>query len=302
MYVSDGGRLTPRASAALRSFREMLASLAQAAREDPVSITIGKILDQTGYLKDLRDENTEEANERIENLMELVSAAREYETRDAEASLGGFVDRLSLLSEVDEESGTREARVWLMTMHAAKGLEFPTVIMAGLEEGLFPHSRSAENEEELEEERRLCYVGLTRAQSHLVLTGAARRRVFGEYQSTEPSRFLDEIPAELVERIAPAYASAHQGAFSHSHYEFRTNPYGRKGGGRTREAEPAYAYESENQAAADVRAGMRVRHPQFGVGSVIAVEEQNDDFKVTVRFNSVGVKKLLAKYARLEPA
>ncbi len=189
----------------------MLASLAQAAREDPVSITIGKILDQTGYLKDLRDENTEEANERIENLMELVSAAREYETRDAEASLGGFVDRLSLLSEVDEESGTREARVWLMTLHAAKGLEFPTVIMAGLEEGLFPHSRSAENEEELEEERRLCYVGLTRAQSHLVLTGAARRRVFGEYQSTEPSRFLDEIPAELVERIAPAYASAHQG-------------------------------------------------------------------------------------------
>ena len=208
-------------------------SLADGARQDPVSITIGKMLDQTGYLKDLRDENSEEANERIENLMELVSAAREYETRDPEASLGGFVDRLSLLSEADEESGTREARVWLMTMHAAKGLEFPIVIIAGLEEGLFPHSRSAENEEELEEERRLCYVGMTRAQSHLVLTSAARRRVFGEYQSTEPSRFLDEIPAELVERIAPAYASSYQGAFAHSHYEFRTNPYGnRKGRGR----------------------------------------------------------------------
>ena len=234
--------------------------------------------------------------------MELVSAAREYETRDPEASLGGFVDRLSLLSEADEESGTREARVWLMTMHAAKGLEFPTVIIAGLEEGLFPHSRSAESVEELEEERRLCYVGLTRAQSHLVLTSAARRRVFGEYQSTEPSRFLDEIPAELVERIAPAYASSYQGGFNHSHYEFRTNPYGRKGRGRARETEAAYAYESENQAAGDVRAGMRVRHAQFGVGSVIAVEEHNDDFKVTVRFNSVGVKKLLAKYAKLEPA
>jgi DNA helicase-2/ATP-dependent DNA helicase PcrA len=302
VYVVDEGKVTPRAAAALRSFRDMLMSLANVARQDPVSITIGKMLDQTGYLKDLRDENTEEANERVENLMELVSAAREYETRDPEASLGGFVDRLSLLSEADEESGTREARVWLMTMHAAKGLEFPTVIIAGLEEGLFPHSRSGESEEELEEERRLCYVGLTRAQSHLVLTSAARRRVFGEYKSTQPSRFLDEIPAELVDRIAPAYASSHQNGFSHSHYEFRTNPYGGKGRGRARETEAAYAYESENQAAGDVRAGMRVRHAQFGVGSVIAVEEHNDDFKVTVRFNSVGVKKLLAKYAKLEPA
>ena len=184
-------------------FSDMLASLAQVAREDTVSIVLGKMLDQTGYLKALRDENSEEANERIENLMELVSAARDYEARDAEASLGGFVDRLSLLSEADEESGSREARVWLMTMHAAKGLEFPLVIIAGLEEGLFPHARAGEDEEDIEEERRLCYVGMTRAQSNLVLTSAARRRVFGEYQSTEPSRFLDEIPAELVERIAP---------------------------------------------------------------------------------------------------
>src|SRR6185436_251329 len=104
----------------------------------------------------------------------------DYETREAEPSLGGFVDRLSLLSEVDEESGSREARVWMMTMHAAKGLEFPVVVIAGMEEGLFPHSRSSESEDELEEERRLFYVGMTRAESHLVLTGAARRRVFGE--------------------------------------------------------------------------------------------------------------------------
>ena len=195
------------------------------------------MLDQTGYLKALRDENSEEANERIENLMELVSAARDYESREPEASLGGFVDRLSLLSEADEESGNREARVWMMTMHAAKGLEFPVVIIAGLEEGLFPHSRAGDDEEEIEEERRLCYVGMTRAQSNLVLTSASRRRVFGEYQSTEPSRFLDEIPAELVERIAPAYSSSYQSAFSHSHYEFRTNPYARKGRGvKEREA------------------------------------------------------------------
>jgi DNA helicase-2/ATP-dependent DNA helicase PcrA len=188
-----------------------------------------------------------------------------------------------------------------MTMHAAKGLEFPVVVIAGLEEGLFPHARAGEDEEDIEEERRLCYVGMTRAQSNLILTSAARRRVFGEYQGTEPSRFLDEIPAELVERIAPAWNAAYQSSFSHSHYEFRTNPYG-KGRGRGRESEAAYRYEDEDQSVTGLRAGMRVRHPQFGVGTVVGVEEHNDDLKVTVRFASVGVKKLLSKYAKLELA
>jgi DNA helicase-2/ATP-dependent DNA helicase PcrA len=304
VYAVEDGKLAARATAALRTFRDLMTNLADVARREPVSITMGKMLDQSGYLTDLREENSEEANERIENLMELVSAAREYETREEEASLGGFVDRLSLLSEADEESGTREAKVWMMTMHAAKGLEFPLVVIAGLEEGLFPHSRSAESEEELEEERRLCYVGMTRAESQLVLTSAARRRVFGEYQATNPSRFLDEIPAELVERIAPAYAATHQRAFNHGHYEFRTNPYGRQGKapGRTREAESAYKYEEEDQSGGSLRSGMRVRHAQFGVGTVVSVEEHNDDHKITVRFNLVGVKKLLARYAKLEPA
>jgi DNA helicase-2/ATP-dependent DNA helicase PcrA len=304
VYAVEENKLPARGVASLRAFRDLLAGLAQLARQDSVSVVLGKMLDQTGYLKALRDENTEEANDRIENLMELVSAARDYESREPEASLGGFVDRLSLLSEADEESGSREARVWLMTMHAAKGLEFPLVIIAGLEEGLFPHSRAGEDEDEIEEERRLCYVGMTRAQSNLILTSAARRRVFGEYQATEPSRFLDEIPAELVERIAPAWTSAHQRTFSHSHYEFRTNPYARKGQGRgrARESESSYAYENEDQSVGGLRPGLRVRHQQFGVGTVIAVEEHNDDLKITVRFAAVGVKKLLSKYAKLELA
>jgi ATP-dependent DNA helicase UvrD/PcrA len=303
VYAIDGARLGNRAVAALRVFRDLIVGLADAARQDTVSILIGKMLDRTGYLNDLREENSEEANERIENLMELVSAAREYETREPEASLGGFVDRLSLLSEADEESGNRESNVWMMTMHAAKGLEFATVIIAGLEEGLFPHSRSAEADDELEEERRLCYVGMTRARRRLVLTGAARRRVFGEYQSCEPSRFLDEIPAELVDRVATPPSTRYDGSFAHAHYEFRTNPYGRHGrGGRSKEEGAGYAYEHEDQSATGVRLGMRVRHAQFGVGTVTAVEEHNDDLKITVRFNSVGVKKLLAKYAKLELA
>ncbi len=186
-----------RATASLTAFRDLLVSLTDVARAEPVSFAIGKMLDQSGYLQDLRDDRSEDSESRIENLAELVSAAREYESREAEPALGGFVDRLSLLSDVDEEAGSKDARVWMMTLHSAKGLEFPVVILAGLEEGLFPHSRSAEDEEELEEERRLCYVGMTRARFKLVLTGAARRRIFGEYQNSQPSRFIEEVPGRV---------------------------------------------------------------------------------------------------------
>jgi DNA helicase-2/ATP-dependent DNA helicase PcrA len=232
--------------------------------------------------------------------MELVSAAREYETREEEPALAGFVDRLSLLSEVDEEAGARDARVWLMTMHAAKGLEFPVVVIAGLEEGLFPHSRAGDDEAELDEERRLCYVAMTRARSRLVLTGAARRRVFGEYQGSDPSRFVDEVPAQLVERVeSTAVSSSYQRSFAYS--SMRTTPYPRDRNRSMRE-EPAFKYEDEDQSAMlPVHVGSRVRHAQFGVGTVISVEELSDDLKLVVRF-SVGSKTLRARYAKLEPA
>ena len=293
-------RLLPaRAVAALGAFRDLIATLTDVARRDSVSITIGKVLDQSGYLQDLRDERSEDAEARIENLMELVSAAREYESRDAEPSLGGFVDQLSLLSDVDEEQGSRDARIWLMTLHSAKGLEFPVVFIAGLEDGLFPHSRSREDGEELEEERRLCYVGMTRARTRLVLTGAARRRVFGEYQASEPSRFLDEVPSELIEH-APHSTGQYQGSLPR-HFDFRADPYGR-GRGRPRVREEhaeRFAYEEEDQSAPSVRAGARVRHAQFGVGTVISVEPLDDDTKLVVRF-SIGQKTLRAKYAKLQ--
>ena len=285
-------------------FRDLIAALTEMARRESVSIAIGKMLDQSGYLQDLRDERNEDAEGRIENLAELVSAAREYESREPEPSLGGFVDRLSLLSDVDEEEGSRDARVWMMTLHSAKGLEFPVVVLAGLEEGLFPHSRSSDDQEELEEERRLCYVGMTRARSRLVLTGAARRRVFGEYQSSKPSRFIEEVPAELVEEVAPSYSSAssgYQGNFPH--YEFRTNPYGRgRRGDRVKETAATYAYEDEDQSTIALKLGMKVRHPQFGIGTVLSVEVLDDDTKLVVRFTAVGTKTLRAKYAKLEPA
>ena len=141
---------------------------------------------------------------------------------------------------------------------------------------------------------------MTRARARLVLTGAARRRIFGEYQASEPSRFIDEVPAELVDRVRPTYSpSSYQGNFPH--YEFRTNPYGR--GRRVKEAEPTYSYEDEDQSTGlALQPGMRVRHPQFGVGSIVSVEALSDDTKLVVRFAEVGRKTLRAKYARLELA
>ena len=300
----DQRLLTSRQVASLTAFRDLIVALSDAARRESVSIALGKVLDQSGYLRDLREERSEEADARIENLMELVSAAREYETREPDPSLGGFVDRLSLLSDVDKEQGSRSARVLLMTLHSAKGLEFPVVVLAGLEEGLFPHSRASEDEAELEEERRLCYVGITRARTRLVLTGAARRRVFGDYQGTQPSRFLDEIPPDLVEQefpnVSAAYADARGG------WEYRANPYGRRGprSPRLREDSPGFDYAHEDQSAipGGLRPGRRVRHGQFGIGTVVSVEELDDDMKLVVRFQSVGQKTLRAKYARLELA
>jgi DNA helicase-2/ATP-dependent DNA helicase PcrA len=200
------------------------------------------------------------------------------------------------LSEADEETGARDARIWLMTLHAAKGLEFPTVIITGMEDGLFPHSRTHDELEDIEEERRLCYVGMTRAQSRLILTSAARRRVFGEYQSTEPSRFLDEIPAGLMNRSASAFGSPFQSSFGRDMASARKRQPSRL----QEAAERAYSYEDENQSALVVSPGTRVRHPQFGLGTVVAVEQLPDDLKITVRFADIGQKKLLAKYAKLK--
>jgi len=298
LHAVERRLLAPRAGASLTAFRDLITGMTAMAAQESVSIALGKVLDQSGYLQDLREERSEEAEGRIENLMELVSAAREYEARHPEPTLAGFVDQLSLLSDTDEEAGTQNARVLMMTMHSAKGLEFPVVVITGLEEGLFPHSRASDDEADLEEERRLCYVGITRAQRRLVLTSAARRRVFGDYQSTDASRFIDEIPAELIEELPSSFVTP-QSSFSN----FRSGPYGRGGSyrGRVREEQPTYDYASEDQSLPEgLRPGLQVRHAQFGLGTIIAVEPLSDDTKLVVRFSSVGQKTLRAKFAKLE--
>jgi DNA helicase-2/ATP-dependent DNA helicase PcrA len=306
----DGRLLSSRQLASLAAFRDLIMALADVARREAVSILLGKVLDQSGYLRDLREDKSEESEGRIENLMELVSAANEYETREAEPTLGGFVDRLSLLSDVDKEAGEKDPKVMMMTLHSAKGLEFPTVILAGLEEGLFPHSRSRDDEAELEEERRLCYVGITRARKQLVLTSAARRRIFGEYQNTEASRFIDEIPADLVEEDraqAPRYSSGtgHRSlGGGGTDWSYRPNPYARRYQPKDRADDNAkvatqnFRYEEEDQTPG-LRPGARVNHAQFGPGTVVSVEDLEDDQKLVVKFVSVGTKTLRAKFAKL---
>ncbi len=305
----DRGVFTGRAASSLRVFRDLILGLAEVARQEPPSAAIGKVLDRTGYLSALREDRTEEAEGRIENLAELVSAAREYELREREASLGGFVDTLSLLSDTDESEGAADARVMMMTLHSAKGLEFPVVFIAGLEEGLFPHSRSSEDEAELEEERRLCYVGMTRAQRKLHLGSAGRRRWYGEFRPAAPSRFIDEVPEELIERVEPlgtglyqpALWASRRGGWNRAEPPVRGTSSPRRGPSRVREGAPAYAYEDEDQSRpGHLAPGMRVRHEKFGVGTVVSVEPADGDVKLVVRFAGVGAKRLLARYANLE--
>ena len=295
----DEQAVPARAAAALERFRALRTALAATAATESASVTLERTLDQSGYVRALRDAATEESEGRLANLMELVAAARDYELRAPEASLAGFVDQVSLRSEADEEEGAADAAVWLMTLHAAKGLEFPLVVITGMEEGLFPHARAADDAAELEEERRLCYVGITRAQSQLVLTSAARRRTFGEYRDTDPSRFLREIPDELLETVVSPQVRGR-----------RIPAHGRQRAGRGRVPRPAvdapattfFDYAGEDQSVGYVRPGMRVRHPAFGIGTVASVEPLAGDVKLTVRFDAAGSKKLLGRYAKLEPA
>jgi len=298
----DSGAFTGRAASSLRAFRDLMVGLGEVARNEPVSILLGKVLDRTGYLNELREERTQEAEGRIDNLMELVSAAKEYEARNGNGddSLGGFVDQLSLLSDADESEGSADARVLMMTLHSAKGLEFPVVVIAGMEENLFPHSRSADDDAELEEERRLCYVGMTRARRKLLLTGAMRRRWYGEYRAQTPSRFLEEIPQELVDLDVGGSPTHYQPSFSS--FERRPGPYRRAPGPtRVREEAAAYAYEDEDQSSpGHLEVGARVRHAKFGLGTVVSLQAVGGDTKLVVRFASVGSKTLLAKFANLQ--
>lgn len=324
----DQRTIAQRTAAALDVFRQVIISLGERVLAgQPLSDIVKAATLETGYVRALEEEKTEEAEGRLLNIEELVSAAVEAEEQDE--SLRDFIDHAALVSDTDQYKA--DARVTLMTMHSAKGLEFPVVFIVGVEEGLFPHSRAAGSEEELEEERRLCYVAITRAQRHLYITHAMRRRTFGEEHPAEPSRFLNEIPLELLENMSagPSWLgfaaradtrhnrdalsalkgesrepSKKKSTFSGKTYnsvESVRDFFNRQTGSRAATPDRERAGESQSQTG-ELRVGARVRHARYGAGVVLRIEGSGPDAKLTVSFPGFGQKKFVARYAALEKA
>jgi DNA helicase-2/ATP-dependent DNA helicase PcrA len=274
----------------LQEFLKMMATFQAELPSRSVDESIARILDRSGYLGALNAEGTPEAESRIDNLKELLSSAEDFHIAnqgmiDADRSeLELFLDQVALVSDLDSYDRENE-RVSLMTAHSAKGLEFPIVYMVGMEEGIFPHASSSRDPDGVEEERRLCYVGMTRAMQQLCITYARERRRFGERSYQSPSRFLREIPEELIEASS--------------------SPTRRQGRAQPNREGRSLDYSSSQEAAVpDVSGlvGMRVRHPVFGVGDIVSVIGEGLNQKLKIRFERAGVKTVMVRYANLEPA
>jgi DNA helicase-2/ATP-dependent DNA helicase PcrA len=255
----------------------MIRELQELVHRSPVSDMLQEVWNRTSYLEALKEDGGPEAESRIENLKELLTATQEFEERStASGNLATFLDQVALVSDADSYSESVGA-VALLTLHAAKGLEFPVVFLTGMEEGLFPYTRALTDEHEMEEERRLCYVGMTRAKEKLHLTTTQCRRIYGATRWNSPSRFLEEIPAELVEFVG------------HRRVDQDYN------------ADRDYNH-GDPSVPSDFAVGALVRHPQWGLGTVKKREGEGDDLRLTVSFSSVGTKKLAVKYAMLKGA
>ena len=313
-------RFPARAEAALSGFRKLIEELREEAATAPVHQVIQAVLDRTGYLTTLERDDSPSADTRIENLKELVNAASEAAERGE--GVAEFLDHAALVSDAD--SVDERAQVSLLTVHNAKGLEFPAVFIAGLEEGLFPHSRSLDSESGMEEERRLCYVGMTRAEKQLFLTWARYRRRFGGGPADESmgSRFLREIPAELIEPLGRKQAAAPEVDLEAERFLVREGARKNIYTGKTYNsldniaeffqarglpanapqapAAPPRGAPPAPRAPKKLTAGITVVHPVYGKGTVVRREGDGENAKLTVSFPGVGLKKLMEKYAGLK--
>jgi DNA helicase-2/ATP-dependent DNA helicase PcrA len=293
--LSDAGRpITTRAQKALAGFVDLLRELREAARDLPPSRLVARIVSRTNFEAHLAATSPGDAQTRIENLQELANAVAAYD--GMEGGLTAFLDRTALLAETDNAQGSSGVR--LMTLHSAKGLEFETVFIVGVEEDLCPHLRAAENEADLEEERRLLYVGMTRARQRLILSRAGTRFQFGQARTTEPSRFLQEIPATLLrvqaEEAVERWARSARPVRRFERFAAAAPP--RSGTFWTPDADAAEAPAPPSLYSL----GCKVHHAEYGVGTVIGIEGTGDQQKVTVSFSIVGSKKFLPRFARLE--
>ncbi len=314
MGESGGGPfpLRPAQAQALTRFREMIGRLTEASRTLDLVELIDEVMEQTGYKRHVEEsaETSDRAEDRLDNIQEFRGAAREFTHLGVEEALTAFLEGVSLVSDVDSFEEQPDA-ITLITLHQSKGLEFPVVFMVGMEEGLLPHSRSMDTPEEIEEERRLCYVGVTRAQKRLYLLRAFRRGFWGGSGPSDPSRFLEDVPRDLIEGATRVEPSAPARPAAQESVQTRMRPRPRpsaNGGGETRPAvERARRRRRERREAAPAAApaysaGDKVRHPAFGDGIVMSCEPAaGGDFQVTVAFKEGhGVKRLLLGFAPLE--
>ena len=282
-----------RAASKLTAFAEMINGFRTLAEGMDVSELIQEVIGKSGILAELKEENTVEAETRIENIKELISGAMEFEAQSEEKGLEAYLANVSLVSDIDSMEGEKDY-VALMTLHSAKGLEFPVVFMAGMEEGVFPGFRSMGDDNELEEERRLCYVGMTRARERLYMTSTFSRTLFGNTTYNKASRFIKEIPAEFIE--AQEKPEKKQDSFT----GWRDRPSVTSGFGPA--AAPASYFTAAPQKTAEgfnLKVGDSVVHKKFGVGKITLVEKENDDYKLEIQFKNAGMKRLMAAYANL---
>ncbi len=317
----DLGFLPARAAKAVREFREIVHDLQRGAT-NPIPELVDYVLLRTGYRRMLQESRDLQDESRMENLEELINSAREYMEQNPQSTLADWLDSLTLMSDLDKYESQKG--VTLMTLHAAKGLEYRVVFLVGMEEGILPHSQSLERNDDLEEERRLCYVGMTRAREVLFCMYAYERRVHGRFREQSPSPFLDEIPEEAREqvRLGRAYASQ-------SWREAPTNvgrasarpgrAEARPTSGAPRAANNVMSFfqnapvqfdpsairaakQAEAPATAELKRGQRVRHEMFGVGTILTMEGSGPDAKLSVYFERHGTKKFVAKFAKLTRA
>jgi len=284
----------------IEEFLHMIEEFRKGAKNLSLSQLTLALLDQSDYLRRLKEEGTDEAFSRMENIDELINVIMEFEQGGEENSLETFLDKVSLVTDVDlyEDKGNR---VSLMTLHCAKGLEFPLVFIVGMEDGLLPHHRRGDEMEDLEEERRLFYVGMTRAKERLFLSRAEKRYTFGVGRANLPSRFLDEIPMELIH--LEEREEKLEGLFSQEpRWDDHFSQSQTLGDERTEEisSTSVEGIVLSPEGFFPLRTGMRVRHPKFGEGKVKSVEGMDEDQKATITFQSVGSKRLKVRSANLE--
>jgi DNA helicase-2/ATP-dependent DNA helicase PcrA len=297
--ASGGTLLAKGPRTRLAEFVGLMDGFAALADTVPLPELAKRVIENTGYDARLREERTQEAEDRRNNLQELLAALEDFERTSEDKGLSAYLEQVALISDVERGERRRDS-VTLMTLHSAKGLEFPIVFMTGMEERLFPHVRTLDDPEQMEEERRLCYVGMTRAKERLYLSNAKRRHFYGQEQFNTPSRFIDDIPEELLE-------TDEEPRNGRERYE-SPEPAGRRHADLGRWSEAVALSESalpDNEVTMVpegdvVFIGLRVRHAKFGPGTVRKIEGSGDNQKVMVWFDKGGPKKLLVRFAGLE--